>query len=130
MDLGDDIEGFVPSSHSGIEDANRLEEYYGEGDPVSLRVIESDAANRRIVLEVTEVPERKSQEEIDALRRARDGGDAEGEAESAEPVAEPAAEKAQAEEPEAETQAKADDAAQADADADEGAEADEDEKEG
>jgi small subunit ribosomal protein S1 len=70
VDLGDDIEGFVPVSHSGVEDADRLEEYYGHGDTVSLRVIESDAANRRIVLEVTEVPERKSQEEIEASRRA------------------------------------------------------------
>ena len=59
VDLGDDIEGFVPASHSGVEDANRLEEYYDAGDPVSLRVIESDAANRRIVLEVTTQPTRK-----------------------------------------------------------------------
>jgi small subunit ribosomal protein S1 len=59
VDLGDDIEGFVPASHSGVEDANRLEEYYDAGDPVSLRVIESDATNRRIVLEVTVQPTRK-----------------------------------------------------------------------
>ena len=68
--LGDDIEGFVPVSHSGVNDADRLEEHYGAGDTVSLRVIESDAANRRIVLEVTEVPERKSQEEIEQARIA------------------------------------------------------------
>ena len=66
--LGGDIEGFVPVSHSGVEDAEKLEEYYGAGDAVSLRVIESDAANRRIVLEITETPERKSQEEIEAAR--------------------------------------------------------------
>jgi small subunit ribosomal protein S1 len=70
VDLGDEIEGFVPASHSGIEDAEKLEEYYGPDDEVALRVIESDAANRRIVLEVTEVPDRKSQEEIDAARAA------------------------------------------------------------
>src|SRR5690606_16997264 len=83
MDLGDDIEGFVPVSHSGVEDAERLEEYYGEGDAVSLRVLESDAANRRIVLEVTEVPERKSQEEIDAARiRAAEASAESGEGDS------------------------------------------------
>jgi small subunit ribosomal protein S1 len=60
----------VPVSHSGVEDADRLEEYYSAGDPVSLRVIESDAANRRIVLEVTETPERKTPEEIEAARAA------------------------------------------------------------
>lgn len=70
VDLGDEIEGFVPVSHSGVSDAERLEEHYGAGDTIALRVIESDAANRRIVLEVTEVPERKSQEEIEAARIA------------------------------------------------------------
>jgi len=70
VDLGDDIEGFVPVSHSGVEDADKLEEYYGAGDEIPLRVIESDAANRRIVLEVSERPTRKSPEEIEAARRA------------------------------------------------------------
>jgi small subunit ribosomal protein S1 len=70
VDLGDDIEGFVPASHSGVDDATRLMEYYGAGDAVDLRVIESDSANRRIVLEVTTKPKRKSQEEIDAMRAA------------------------------------------------------------
>jgi small subunit ribosomal protein S1 len=100
VDLGDDIEGFVPGSHSGIEDANRLEEYYGEGDSVNLRVTESDAANRRIVLEVTEAPARKPQEVIDAARAAREAAKAqasEGEEEvpvvaKAAPVAAPVAE--------------------------------------
>ena len=59
VDLGDDIEGFVPASHSGVDDPNQLELYYDAGDPVSLRVIESDATNRRVVLEVTSTPERK-----------------------------------------------------------------------
>jgi len=59
VDLGDDIEGFVPASHTAVEDTNRLEEYFEAGDAVDLRVLESDAANRRIVLEVTTAPERK-----------------------------------------------------------------------
>ncbi len=74
VDLGDEIEGFVPASHSGVEDASRMDEYYMPGDPVSLRVMESDAANRRIVLEVTSKPERKSPEEIEAARARADGG--------------------------------------------------------
>ncbi|MEJ2203612.1 MAG: 30S ribosomal protein S1, partial [Gemmatimonadota bacterium] len=82
VDLGDDIEGFVPVSHSGVDDATRLEEYYGSGDAVDVRILESDAANRRIVAEVTETPERKSDEEIAAARAARDAaarGDEDGE---------------------------------------------------
>ncbi|MGB1657942.1 MAG: S1 RNA-binding domain-containing protein, partial [Longimicrobiales bacterium] len=70
VDLGDDIEGFIPVSSSGVDDAERLEEHYASGDALSLRVLESDAANRRIVLEVTEVPPRKTQEEIEAARIA------------------------------------------------------------
>jgi len=70
VDLGDDIEGFIPVSSSGVDDEERLEEHYASGDSLSLRVIESDAANRRIVLEVTEVPPRKTQEEIEAARIA------------------------------------------------------------
>ena len=68
VDLGDDIEGFIPVSSSGVDDAERLEEHYATGDALALRVLESDAANRRIVLEVTEVPERKTQEEIENAR--------------------------------------------------------------
>ena len=58
VDLGDDIEGFVPTSHSGVEEEEKLPEYYRVGEAVELKVIESDAANRRIVLEVTTLPER------------------------------------------------------------------------
>ena len=70
VDLGDDIEGFVPLSSASVDDAAKLEEYYSAGDKVSLRVVESDAANRRIALEVTERPARKSQTEIEAARAA------------------------------------------------------------
>jgi small subunit ribosomal protein S1 len=70
VDLGDEIEGFVPVSHSLVDSPEKLEEHYAGGDSISLRILESDAANRRIVLEVTELPPRKSQEEIDAARAA------------------------------------------------------------
>ena len=85
VDLGDDIEGFVPASHAGIEDPDRLEEFYLEGDDVSLKVIESDAANRRIVLEVLEVPEHRvgredAEDEADEVEDSDESStDAEGE---------------------------------------------------
>jgi small subunit ribosomal protein S1 len=41
MDLGDDIEGFVPASHASVDDVERLEEYFHDGDPVDLKVLES-----------------------------------------------------------------------------------------
>ncbi len=58
VDLGDDIEGFVPISHTAVDDSERLVEYFRAEEAVDLRVLESDAANRRIVLEVTTAPER------------------------------------------------------------------------
>ena len=58
VDLGDDIEGFVPTSHSGVDDEEKLPEYFRAGEALELKVIESDAANRRIVLEVGTLPER------------------------------------------------------------------------
>ena len=76
VDLGDDIEGFVPASHTAVEDAETVEEYFREGDPVDLRVIESDAGNRRIVLEVITAPTRIAEREgVDA----EDAEDTEGE---------------------------------------------------
>ena len=70
VDLGDEIEGFIPSSGAGVDDPELLDEYYGRGDALSLRVVESDATNRSIQLEVTEAPDRKTQEEIEAARIA------------------------------------------------------------
>ncbi|NNF27353.1 MAG: 30S ribosomal protein S1 [Gemmatimonadetes bacterium] len=57
LDLGDDIEGFTPGSHAGVEDLEKLPYYYRPGESVEVRIVESDATNRRIVLEVLETPE-------------------------------------------------------------------------
>ena len=70
IDLGDDIEGFISAARSGVDDPERLDEYYTRGDALSLKVIEADATNRHIELEVTEVPDRKTQEEIEIARIA------------------------------------------------------------
>lgn len=109
VDLGDDVEGFVPGSHAGINDADRLAEYYHGGDTIALRVIESDAVNRRIVLEVLEVPERRvvADDEGDEAERAEGG-------ESAEAAEAPSGDDAPDEEPETEA-AGSDDEAPAEA---------------
>jgi small subunit ribosomal protein S1 len=57
VDLGDDIEGYVPGTHSQVSDPEKLAEHYRAGEDVEVRIIESDAANRRIVLEVLTLPE-------------------------------------------------------------------------
>ena len=77
MELEEGVEGFVPGSHAAVP-ADSLEEYFQPGDAVSLRVIASDASDRRIVLEVTSAPERRKTSE------AKDEG---AETDAAEPEA-------------------------------------------
>jgi small subunit ribosomal protein S1 len=57
VDLGKDIEGFVPKSQMGFENVKDPADHLREGQPLELQVIETDAANRRIVLTVTSIPE-------------------------------------------------------------------------
>ena len=85
VDLGDDIEGFVPTSHSGVEEEEKLPEYYRAGEAVELKVIESDAANRRIVLEVTTLPERMDVPEPPPEEESDEESRADGQPEAAEP---------------------------------------------
>jgi small subunit ribosomal protein S1 len=56
VDLGNDIEGFVPRSHVPIQKGD-LADHLRSGQQMDLRVTESDAANRRIVLTVTHIHE-------------------------------------------------------------------------
>ena len=82
VDLGDDIEGFVPTSHSGVEEEEKLPEYYRAGEALELKVIESDAANRRIVLEVTTLPERMDVPEPPPVEESEEGSDEDSGADS------------------------------------------------
>ena len=90
VDLGDDIEGFVPTSHSGVEEEEALPEYFRSGEALALKVIESDAANRRIVLEVTTLPECQDVPEPPPEDEVLDGveGEASPDSESTSAVAE------------------------------------------
>ncbi|MCJ7626957.1 MAG: 30S ribosomal protein S1 [Longimicrobiales bacterium] len=91
VNLGDDIEGFVPGSHASIKNPDELELYYEAGDPVELRVMESDAGNRRIVLEITSTPDLKPPKEEPEVEEAPeaegdDGSTSEGEEASVDEV--------------------------------------------
>jgi len=90
VDLGKEIEGFVPISQLGVEE--ELEdpaERFIEGDPLELKVIESDPINRRIVLAVTSIPERPERPVVevaahDAAETEEDGDQPVAESESEE----------------------------------------------
>jgi small subunit ribosomal protein S1 len=71
VDLGDDIEGFVPKSQVATPPGKDMTAVLREGDRMGLRVMECDAANRRIVLAITQMPEpRPVDEEAEAALAA------------------------------------------------------------
>jgi small subunit ribosomal protein S1 len=64
VDLGDDVEGFVPVSQLGVTGLQNPADVFAETDELEMRVTEVDAGNRRIVLEVTRVPKFEGGEPI------------------------------------------------------------------
>ncbi|PYP72387.1 MAG: hypothetical protein DMD36_02415 [Gemmatimonadetes bacterium] len=56
VDLGHDIEGFVPVSQLGIPDVQNLAEAVKEGQAAELKVLEVDPIHHRIVLAATGWP--------------------------------------------------------------------------
>ncbi len=56
VDLGHDMEGFVPVSQIGVAGVQNPADVFAEGDVLEMEVTEIDHANRRIVLSVTRVP--------------------------------------------------------------------------
>ena len=67
VDLGSDLEGFVPKSQLGVHNLKDPADVFKETQPLDLRVLECDAANRRIVLTVTAIPEWTPPEPLRAL---------------------------------------------------------------
>ncbi len=108
MDLGDDVEGFVPFSQFP-DDVGEPSEAMSEGQKAELRVLESDAVNRRIVLAITEIHEPEGGVEAPE----DEAGDEAGEADEAEGGEE--AEAAVETEDEVEAEAEAEDEVEAEA---------------
>jgi small subunit ribosomal protein S1 len=117
VDLGKDLEGFVPISQLGVEDhIDQPSDRFAEDDELELRVLETDPINRRIVLaaasaEETEVDpseldftEAKSKDSSASKPKKTEEVDDVGEAEETTAEAEPAEsdEAEEAEEPTAE----------------------------
>ena len=57
MDLGSDIEGFVPMSQLGIPDISAPADAVKEGQAVEMKVLEVDPIHHRIVLAATGFPQ-------------------------------------------------------------------------
>ena len=91
VDLGNDVEGFVPISQLGVEeDIGEPADRFVEGDRLELKVLESDPINRRIVLSVTGAPGVEEREAARAEAAEEDAGageEIEGSGEDVEPEA-------------------------------------------
>ena len=116
VDLEGHVEGFVPVSQLGIDDLQRPDEYFEEGDEMPLKVVEFDEDQKKIVLSVRERLRDADQDEIDAFHAAHPRR------ESVEDKAEEEAEKEVAEaevevEVEAETEDKVEDTVEAEVEA-------------
>jgi small subunit ribosomal protein S1 len=68
VELKDDVEGFVPLSHLGIENLRRPSDHFDVGMDIPLKVIKIDPQNKRIVLSVNAYLEGKGSNEVDAFR--------------------------------------------------------------
>ncbi len=54
VEMGEDLEGFVPIGHLGIPKLDKPQYYFKEEEKVELKVIKMDVENRRIVLSIAE----------------------------------------------------------------------------
>jgi small subunit ribosomal protein S1 len=112
VDLGDQVEGFVPLSQVTVDEDDRVDDpsdLYVEGDDVELRVLESDPINRRIVLTVIGREEKEPDEAEEAEEPEAGAETAGAEEEAPEAGAEDQGPEAEAEDeeegPEAEAEA-------------------------
>jgi small subunit ribosomal protein S1 len=54
VEMGEDLEGFVPLGHLAIPKLDKPQYYFREGEELELKVIKMDVENRRIVLSIAE----------------------------------------------------------------------------
>ena len=68
VDLGDDLEGFVPVSQLGVENIKKPSDSFSEGDEIPLKATRVDIPNHRIVLSVKAYMAAQDQAIVDEYR--------------------------------------------------------------
>jgi small subunit ribosomal protein S1 len=69
VELRDDVEGFVPQSHLGIENIQKPSDHFNAGTEIPLKVIKMDPQNKRIVLSITAFLEDKGPEAVEEFKQ-------------------------------------------------------------
>ncbi len=67
VDLGDEVEGFVPTLHLGKPEITKPADAFNEGDELPLKVIEFDHPGKKIVLSVEAYYRGREKAELDAF---------------------------------------------------------------
>jgi small subunit ribosomal protein S1 len=99
VDLGNDVEGFVPLSQIGVAGLQNPADLFVEGDALEMTITEVDPENRRIVCAVNRVPKLEEGAEIRPAARAEAPAAADAEAGESEAPAAGATEASVAEQP-------------------------------
>jgi small subunit ribosomal protein S1 len=86
VDLGDDIEGFVPLSQLGVAGLQNPADLFAEGDDLEMEITEVDPDNRRIVLNATRVPKLEDGAVLLPPSPSASGAEAEADQADAEPA--------------------------------------------
>ena len=73
VDVGDDVEGFVPLSQIPDEILRDSKESLATGAPLALRVVRLDPQNRRIVLSVKAFQQQEERDEVEGYTRRHMG---------------------------------------------------------
>ena len=68
VELREDVEGFVPLSHLGIDGLKKPTEYFESGKEIPIKVIKIDPQNKRIVLSVSSYLEGKGKEVLEEFK--------------------------------------------------------------
>ncbi|MBI5838285.1 MAG: 30S ribosomal protein S1 [Candidatus Eisenbacteria bacterium] len=69
VDLGENIEGFVPSGQLGVENLKKPSDAFKPGDPLSLKVTRVDVASRRIILSAKAYLQDADKAEVDQFMK-------------------------------------------------------------
>jgi small subunit ribosomal protein S1 len=99
VDLGNNVEGFVPLSQIGVAGLQNPADLFVEGDALEMTITEVDPENRRIVCAVNRVPKLEEGAEIRPAARAEAPAAADAEAGESEAPAAGATEASVAEQP-------------------------------
>jgi small subunit ribosomal protein S1 len=67
VDLGDDVEGFVPTLQLGKTEITKPSDAFNEGDELPLKVIEFDSQGKKVLLSVEAYYRGREQKELDAF---------------------------------------------------------------